>query len=237
MVHTCLVRRWPRLRSHRCEQPYFLTLLSELRFDEGTDDCDWRCTFAFHSAHEDRGLRITRRAKCRIGSRRHVCGTGRHCCDLRDTPMARQFQRDMVPSSRHSADVNKRVVVVVAEPRTLVLTREFYLRRPRPNRARHRCLSFSSTISKPMPAASVNARSSACNGQNRNSVLAVGQTRLNPKIATTAKRIHLSAGLGRRNAATGDVLNERLTRMRLTIVSTSAKNVSARTSSSGMPRW
>ena len=40
---------------------------------------------------------------------------------------------------------------------------------------------------------------------------------------------------GRRSAVSSDALNERLTRIRLTIVTTSEKNVSARTSCSGMP--
>src|SRR4249919_1028974 len=102
----------------------------------------------------------------------------------------------------------------------------------RPRRVRHRCLSVSRTISTTTPAASVNARSSACSGPNRNSALAAGQRRLKLKITVTVKRIHASAGLGRRNAATSDALNERLTRIRLKVERTSEKNVRARTSSS-----
>ena len=41
---------------------------------------------------------------------------------------------------------------------------------------------------------------------------------------------------GRRKAVTSDALKERLTKIRLTIVSTSEKKASARTSSSGIPR-
>ena len=40
---------------------------------------------------------------------------------------------------------------------------------------------------------------------------------------------------GRRSAVSSEALKERLTRIRLTIVTTSEKNVSARTSGSGMP--
>ena len=53
----------------------------------------------------------------------------------------------------------------------------------------------------------------------------------------TTSITHASAAFGRRSAVTSDALNERLTKIRLTMASTSEKNVSARTSASGMPRW
>ena len=55
-------------------------------------------------------------------------------------------------------------------------------------------------------------------------------------IAATARRTTASARLGRRSAVSSDALNERLTKIRLTIASTSEKNASARTSVSGIPR-
>lgn len=52
------------------------------------------------------------------------------------------------------------------------------------------------------------------------------------RIAATAAS---SVRFGRCSAVSSEALNERLTRMRLTITTTSERNASARTSCSGMP--
>ena len=49
-------------------------------------------------------------------------------------------------------------------------------------------------------------------------------------------KIQSSVGFGRRSAVQTDALNDRLTRISPTMVRMSAKNVSARTSSTGIPR-
>lgn len=121
LVHTRLACRWYRLRGHRCEQPCFLALLSELRLDKGAHDRNWRVPFALHPAHEDCDLRVTRRANRRVGSRRRICGTWRHGRNLGNAAMARYFQRDMVSTARTSADVNKWFFDIVADPRILFL--------------------------------------------------------------------------------------------------------------------
>ena len=54
-------------------------------------------------------------------------------------------------------------------------------------------------------------------------------------MTATAASTAASVRFGRRRAVSSDALKERLTRIRLTMTTTSEKNVSARTSGTGMP--
>ena len=63
----------------------------------------------------------------------------------------------------------------------------------------------------------------------RRAYLRLRQRNSSPKLPRPLRESRATVRLGRRNAATSDVLNERLTRIRLTIENTNEKNVSART--------
>ena len=116
LVHPRIPHGRPHLRGTRCEQSCFFAFLSKLRSDKGAYDCDWRVSFALHSAHEDRNLRVTRRAKCRIDHRRRISGTWRHGCNQRNPAMARYVQRDLVSPARYFANVFKWLFDIVAKP-------------------------------------------------------------------------------------------------------------------------
>ena len=123
LVRPRFARGWSYLRGNRCEQSRFFALLSELRLDEGAHDRDWRIPFPFHSAHEGRNLRLTRRADCRVGYRGLGRGTRRRGCNLNNPAMARYVQRDMVSPACYSAYVRKWPFAIVAERRILLFSR------------------------------------------------------------------------------------------------------------------
>lgn len=85
------------------------------------------------------------------------------------------------------------------------------------------------------PTPNVNARSSACSGPKRKSALATDHRSVTPRGPATASSTKPGAGLGRRHELISDILNERLTKIRLTMASPSAY-ASARISFFGIPR-
>ena len=60
-------------------------------------------------------------------------------------------------------------------------------------------------------------------------------SRVSARVAATTDSTAAKVPFGRRSAVSKDALKERLTRIRLTIATTSEKKASARTSRSGMP--
>src|SRR5208337_453267 len=79
-------------------------------------------------------------------------------------------------------------------------------------------------------------RSSRWRGPNRKRWAASGHWSVSARIAAILSKIQSRVGLGRRTAVQTEALNERLMRISPMMARIRAKNVSARTSSVGMPR-
>lgn len=104
-------------------------------------------------------------------------------------------------------------------------------------RRRQSDFSASSSSSTKIPAPNVRDRSSKCRGPNRNRLLANGHKSVRPRIVETTTSTITRVEFGLRMASANEALNDRLTIIKPTIVMTSEKKASARTSFSGIPRY